>query len=64
MAKPLRPDELREITDPVLPPPPTPAPKVGRPSVGNRETLTGILFVLKTGVPGRTCPARWAANRA
>ena len=56
MAKPLLPDELWEIIDPILPPPPMPGPKGGRPPVGNRETLTGILFVLKTSIPWEDLP--------
>ena len=42
MAKPLLTDELWERIEPLLPPP-TPKPKGGRPPVGNRATLTGIL---------------------
>jgi transposase len=56
MAKPILPDELWTIIDPLLPPPPTPGPKGGRPPVGNREALTGILFVLKTGIPWEDLP--------
>lgn len=50
MAKPLLPDALWERIEPLLPPLP-PHPKGGRPWVGNREALTGILFVLKSGIP-------------
>jgi transposase len=52
MAKPLLPDDLWEIIRPLLPvvePRPPGAP--GRPRVGDREALTGILFILKTGLP-------------
>lgn len=49
MAKPLLPDELWEIIEPVLPKLPS-RPKGGRPPVSNRKALTGILFVLKTGI--------------
>ena len=56
MARPLLPDELWAILAPILPPPPAPGPKGGRPAVGNRETLTGILFVLKTGLPWEDLP--------
>ncbi|WP_425514365.1 transposase [Azospirillum soli] len=35
----------------------------GRPLMGNRETLTGILFVLKTGLPWSPRPWRWAVAR-
>lgn len=56
MARPLLSDELWEILEPILPSPPTPGPKGGRPPVGNRATLTGILFVLKTGIPWEDLP--------
>src|SRR6478609_2800911 len=49
MAKPLLPDELWEIIRPMLPARP-PRPKGGRPPVDDRKALTGILFVLKTGI--------------
>jgi transposase len=55
MAKPLLPDELWEIVESVLPKR-TPNPEGGRPPVGDREALTGILFVLKTGVPWEDLP--------
>lgn len=56
MAKPLVPDELWEIVEPLLPPEPEPSPKGGRPRVRNREALTGILFVLKSGIPWEMLP--------
>jgi transposase len=56
MAKPILPDELWEIIDPLLPPLPPPSPKGGRLPVGNRQSLTGILFVLKTGIPWEDLP--------
>jgi transposase len=56
MAKPLLPDELWAILEPILPPPPTPGPQGGRPPIGNREALTGILFILKTGIPFEDLP--------
>ena len=56
MAKPLLPDELWAIIEPLLPPPPTPGPAGGRPPVGNRPALTGILFILKTGIPFEDLP--------
>lgn len=55
MAKPLLPDELWQIIEPILPKP-KPCPKGGRPSVSNRDALTGILFVLKTGIPWEYLP--------
>src|SRR5437764_14315688 len=56
MAKPLLPSELWAIIEPLVPPLPPPSPKGGRPPVGNREALTGILFVLKTGIPWEDLP--------
>jgi len=56
MAKPLLPDELWEIIEPILPPPP-PRPKGGRPPVEGRKALTGILFVLETGIAWEDLPA-------
>lgn len=50
MSKPLGPDELWEIVEPLLPEEP-PRPKSGRPQVPDRACLTGIVFVLKTGLP-------------
>ena len=55
MAKPLVPDELWELLAPLLPPKP-PTPRGGRPQVPNRATLTGILFVLKSGIPWEMLP--------
>ena len=50
MAKPLLTDERWEGIAPLLPAEP-PKPKGGRPRVSNRAALTGILFVLRTGIP-------------
>ena len=55
MPKPLLSDELWEIIEPLLPPHPT-HPKGGRPPVDDRKALTGILFVLKTGIPWEDLP--------
>ena len=55
MAKPLLSDELWEIIEPFLPPLKK-NPKGGRPTVGNRDALTGIVFVLKTGIPWEYLP--------
>jgi transposase len=41
---------------PLLPPVPPPSPKGGRPPVENREALTGIVFVLRTGIPWQALP--------
>ena len=55
MAKKLVTDELWEIVEPLLPSEP-PKPKGGRPRVPNRAALTGIVFVLKTGIPWEMLP--------
>ena len=56
MAKELVPDALWARIAPLLPPEP-PKPKGGRPRVSDRAALTGILFVLKTGIPWEYLPA-------
>jgi len=56
MAKPLVPDELWELVEPLLPPHP-PRPRGGRPPVDDRACFTGILFVLKTGIAWEDLPA-------
>ena len=55
MSKPLVPDELWDTIAPLLPPEP-PKPKGGRPRVPDRACLTGIIFVLKTGLPWEYLP--------
>jgi len=55
MAKLLVTDELWELVEPLLPRW-TPSPKGGQPPVDNRVCLTGILFVLKTGIPWEEFP--------
>lgn len=55
MAKPLVTDDLWALIAPLLPQRP-PRPKGGRPPVGDREALTGILFVLKSGIPWSMLP--------
>lgn len=55
MAKPILPDELWGLIEPLLPPL-KPQPKGGRPPVPNRAALTGILFVLRTGIPWEMLP--------
>src|SRR5215208_131452 len=57
MAKPLLPDELWEIIKPLLPlPKPRRFRYPGRKRVDDRQALTGILFVLKTGIPWEYLP--------
>ena len=53
--KPLVSDELWAIVAPLLPPAP-PKPKGGRPRVSDRAALTGIIFVLKSGIPWEMLP--------
>lgn len=55
MSKPLVRDDLWMIVEPLLPPEP-PKPKGGRPRVPDRACLTGIIFVLKTGIPWEQLP--------
>jgi transposase len=56
MAKELLPDALWARIAPLIPPEPL-KPKGGRPRVSDRAALTGILFVLKTGIPWEYLPA-------
>lgn len=56
MAKPLVTDELWAAVEPLLPLHP-PQPKGGRPWVDDRAALTGIVFVLLTGLPWEYLPA-------
>ena len=55
MAKPILSDKLWEVIEPLLLPEP-PKPKGGRPRVPDRAVLTGIIFVLKTGLPWEYLP--------
>lgn len=55
MAKEILPDELWGALDSLFPPPPA-RPKGGRRRIPNRATLTGILFVLRTGIPWEYLP--------
>jgi len=57
MAKPLLPDELWQRIEPLLPPPKRRRFRFpGRKPIDNRKALTGILFVLKTGIPWEDLP--------
>ena len=55
MSKPLVSDELWELIAPLLPPE-RPKPQGGRPRVSDRAALTGILFVLQSGIPWELLP--------
>jgi transposase len=57
MAAPLLPDALWERIEPLLPPPkPRRFRYPGRKPLTNRQALTGILFVLKTGIRWNDLP--------
>lgn len=49
-------DELWEQIEPLLPPEREPSPLGGRPRVTNRQAFTGVVFVLKTGIPWQALP--------
>ena len=55
MAKELVTDELWEIVEPLLLDEP-PKPNGGRPRIDDRAALSGILFVLKSGIPWEMLP--------
>ena len=55
MAKVLPPDDLWALIQPLLPAHHSP-PQGGRPRIDDRAALTGILFVLKTGLPWEYLP--------
>jgi len=55
MAQPLVSDEWWEIVEPLIPKR-SPSPQGGRPRIDDRRCLTGILFVLKTGIPWEYLP--------
>jgi transposase len=55
MGKLLVPDELWALVEPILPKHPY-VPGMGKPRTPDRICLTGILFVLKTGIPWEDFP--------
>ncbi len=58
MARPLVDDKLWSVVEPIIPPPkPRHFPHPGRKPLDNRQALTGILFVLKTGIAWRDLPS-------
>jgi transposase len=63
MSKPLVSEELWQAIEPLLPKEP-PKPQGGRPRVSDRACLTGIIFVLKTGLPWEYLPqeAGWGSG--
>ena len=57
MAKPLVSDELWAVVEPLLPPPkPRRFRYPGRKPIDDRKALTGILFILKSGIPWEMLP--------
>lgn len=57
MAKPLLDDRLWALIKPLLPPPkPRRKRYPGRKPLDHRQVLTGILFVLRTGIPWEALP--------
>jgi transposase len=57
MARPLLDDELWNVIEPLLPPPkPRRFKCPGRKPLDRRKALTGVLFVLKTGIPWEDLP--------
>ena len=61
MAAPLVSDDLWAAIRPLLPPEP-PKPRGGRPRVPDRVALTGILFVLRTGIQWRDVPSEMGCS--
>ena len=57
MARPLLSDQLWALIEPLLPPPkPRRYQYPGRKPIESRKALTGILFVLKSGIPWEMLP--------
>ena len=56
MASPLVPDELWEVVEPLIPQVKRRYCYPGRKRIDDRRVLTGILFVLKTGIPWEDLP--------
>jgi transposase len=57
MAKPILDESLWILIEPVLPPlKPRRKKYPGRKPISNRQALTGILFVLRTGIPWEYLP--------
>src|SRR5215469_13317565 len=56
MARPLVPDELWDVVEPLLPRHRARPGKRGRPPVDDRACLTGIVFALQSGIPWEMLP--------
>src|SRR5437764_1154510 len=66
MSKPLVSDALWQRLEPLLPPPPPRRPRFpGRKPLDYRKVLTGIVFVLKTGINWEDLPAElgWGCGK-
>ncbi len=61
MSKPLVSDELWAVIAPLVPAE-RPKPKGGRPRISDRAALTGILFVLKSGIGWELLPQELACG--
>ena len=61
MSKPLVTDELWAAVEPLLPVEP-PKPKGGRPRCDDRKALSGIVFVLRSGIPWEMLPAEFGCS--
>jgi transposase len=55
MAAVLLPDALWDLIEPLVPAPVC-KPRGGRPRISDRACLTGIMFVLRSGIPWRMLP--------
>lgn len=55
MARPILPDDLWAVIEPLLPRH-LPSAKGGRPRLGDRQALTGIRFILRTGMAWEDLP--------
>lgn len=55
MSRPILPDAVWDLIEP-LPPAYPPSARGGRPRIPNRQALTGILFVLRTGAAWEDLP--------
>lgn len=54
-------DEFWEVVEPLIPSGP-PKPKGGRPRVDDRAVLSGIVYVLKSGIPWRMLPTEFGVS--